>query len=129
MKTNLEPRSVSRRDFHRLSVGALDEFGSATHEATRGESVIDNDGQKGGSQPAGLPGVGARAVRRADYRGHGLHDHTKEIAAQCGAKVYDFPRVDSVATARDEALRHVGGDLMVRQITLAGDLGNRIPIL
>jgi GT2 family glycosyltransferase/tetratricopeptide (TPR) repeat protein len=36
----------------------------------------------------------------------GSTDRTKEIAAQFGAKVFDFPWCDSFAAARNESLRH-----------------------
>jgi GT2 family glycosyltransferase/predicted Zn-dependent protease len=40
----------------------------------------------------------------------GSTDTTKEIAARFGAKVFDFPWVDSFATARNECLRHAKGE-------------------
>jgi GT2 family glycosyltransferase/tetratricopeptide (TPR) repeat protein len=40
----------------------------------------------------------------------GSTDGTKEVAARFGAKVHDFPWVDSFAAARNESLRHAGGD-------------------
>jgi len=40
----------------------------------------------------------------------GSSDRTKEIAASFGAKVIDFPWVDSFAAARNESLRHATGD-------------------
>jgi GT2 family glycosyltransferase/Tfp pilus assembly protein PilF len=40
----------------------------------------------------------------------GSTDRTKEIAARCGARVFDFPWVDSFAAARNESLRHASGD-------------------
>jgi GT2 family glycosyltransferase/tetratricopeptide (TPR) repeat protein len=40
----------------------------------------------------------------------GSTDRTKEIAAQCGARVFDFPWCDSFAAARNECLRHATGD-------------------
>lgn len=40
----------------------------------------------------------------------GSTDRTKEIAAQMGARVFDFPWVDSFAAARNESLRHASGD-------------------
>jgi tetratricopeptide (TPR) repeat protein len=40
----------------------------------------------------------------------GSTDRTKEIAIQYGARVVDFPWVDSFAAARNEALRHASGD-------------------
>jgi glycosyltransferase involved in cell wall biosynthesis len=40
----------------------------------------------------------------------GSADRTKEIAAQLGARVFDFPWVDSFAAARNESLRHASGD-------------------
>ncbi len=40
----------------------------------------------------------------------GSTDRTKEIAASFGAKVFDFPWVDSFAAARNESLRHATGD-------------------
>lgn len=39
----------------------------------------------------------------------GSSDQTKAIAARCGAKVFDFPWVDSFAAARNESLRHATG--------------------
>jgi GT2 family glycosyltransferase/tetratricopeptide (TPR) repeat protein len=36
----------------------------------------------------------------------GSTDNTKEVALRYGARVYDFPWVDSFAAARNEALRH-----------------------
>ena len=36
----------------------------------------------------------------------GSTDRTKEIALQHGAKVFDFPWVDSFSAARNECLRH-----------------------
>ncbi len=40
----------------------------------------------------------------------GSTDRTKEIATAMGAKVFDFPWVDSFAAARNEGLRHATGD-------------------
>ncbi|MCE9562622.1 MAG: glycosyltransferase, partial [Planctomycetes bacterium] len=40
----------------------------------------------------------------------GSTDRTKDIATQAGAKVFDFPWVDSFAAARNESLRHATGD-------------------
>jgi glycosyltransferase involved in cell wall biosynthesis/predicted Zn-dependent protease len=40
----------------------------------------------------------------------GSTDRTKEIAADAGAKVFDFPWYDSFSAARNEALRHATGD-------------------
>jgi glycosyltransferase involved in cell wall biosynthesis/tetratricopeptide (TPR) repeat protein len=40
----------------------------------------------------------------------GSTDATMEIAARFGAKVFDFPWVDSFAAARNESLRHATGD-------------------
>jgi tetratricopeptide (TPR) repeat protein len=40
----------------------------------------------------------------------GSTDRTKEIAAAFGARVFDFPWVDSFAAARNESLRHARGD-------------------
>jgi len=40
----------------------------------------------------------------------GSTDRTKEIAVSLGAKVVDFPWVDDFAAARNESLRHAGGD-------------------
>jgi hypothetical protein len=40
----------------------------------------------------------------------GSSDRTKEIAARFGAKVFDFPWVDSFAAARNETLRHATGE-------------------
>src|SRR5262249_28307354 len=40
----------------------------------------------------------------------GSTDRTKEIAASCGARVFDFPWVDSFAAARNESLRRATGD-------------------
>jgi glycosyltransferase involved in cell wall biosynthesis/tetratricopeptide (TPR) repeat protein len=39
----------------------------------------------------------------------GSSDKTKEVAAQHGARVFDFPWVDSFAAARNECLRHARG--------------------
>ena len=40
----------------------------------------------------------------------GSKDNTKEIAVQCGARVFDFSWCDSFAAARNEALRHAPGE-------------------
>jgi tetratricopeptide (TPR) repeat protein len=40
----------------------------------------------------------------------GSTDRTKEIAAQFGARVFDFPWCDDFAAARNESLRHATGD-------------------
>ncbi len=40
----------------------------------------------------------------------GSKDRTKEVAAGLGAKVYDFPWVDSFAAARNESLSRAAGD-------------------
>ncbi|HVS38638.1 MAG TPA: glycosyltransferase [Gemmataceae bacterium] len=40
----------------------------------------------------------------------GSTDRTKEVAAQFGARVFDFPWVDDFAAARNETLRHATGD-------------------
>src|SRR5207237_2451906 len=40
----------------------------------------------------------------------GSTDRTKDIAAGFGARVFDFPWVDSFAAARNESLRHATGD-------------------
>jgi glycosyltransferase involved in cell wall biosynthesis/SAM-dependent methyltransferase len=40
----------------------------------------------------------------------GSTDQTKEVAAQFGARVYDFAWVDSFAAARNESIRHATGD-------------------
>jgi glycosyltransferase involved in cell wall biosynthesis/Flp pilus assembly protein TadD len=40
----------------------------------------------------------------------GSSDRTRDIARSFGAKVYDFPWVDSFSAARNEALRHATGD-------------------
>ena len=40
----------------------------------------------------------------------GSKDRTKEVAAGFGAKVFDFPWVDSFAAARNEGLRHATAD-------------------
>ena len=40
----------------------------------------------------------------------GSVDRTKEIAAQFGARVFDFPWIDSFAAARNECLKHATGD-------------------
>ena len=40
----------------------------------------------------------------------GSTDHTKEIAAAFGAKVFEFTWVDSFAAARNECLRHATGN-------------------
>ena len=39
----------------------------------------------------------------------GSTDATKQIAARLGAKVVDFPWVDSFSAARNESLRHATG--------------------
>lgn len=40
----------------------------------------------------------------------GSTDNTKAVARQSGARVFDFPWCDNFAAARNEALRHAGGD-------------------
>jgi tetratricopeptide (TPR) repeat protein len=40
----------------------------------------------------------------------GSQDRTKEVAARYGARLFDFPWVDSFAAARNESLRHASGD-------------------
>jgi glycosyltransferase involved in cell wall biosynthesis/Flp pilus assembly protein TadD len=40
----------------------------------------------------------------------GSSDRTKEIAHAAGAKVFDFPWIDSFSAARNESLRHATGD-------------------
>jgi glycosyltransferase involved in cell wall biosynthesis len=40
----------------------------------------------------------------------GSSDRTKEIAHEFGARVFDFPWVDSFAAARNESIRHATGD-------------------
>src|SRR5229473_1042408 len=40
----------------------------------------------------------------------GSTDRTKEVAANFGAKVFDFPWVDDFAAARNECIRHATGD-------------------
>jgi glycosyltransferase involved in cell wall biosynthesis len=40
----------------------------------------------------------------------GSTDRTKEIATSFGAKVFDFPWIDSFAAARNECLKHATGD-------------------
>jgi hypothetical protein len=40
----------------------------------------------------------------------GSTDRTREVAADHGARVIDFPWIDSFAAARNESLRHAGGD-------------------
>ena len=40
----------------------------------------------------------------------GSTDQTKSIAARFGARVFDFPWVDSFSAARNESLRHATGD-------------------
>jgi O-antigen biosynthesis protein len=39
----------------------------------------------------------------------GSSDRTKEIAAEHGARVFDFPWCDNFAAARNEAIRHASG--------------------
>src|SRR5262249_25313011 len=39
----------------------------------------------------------------------GSNDRTKEVALNCGAKVFDFPWVDHFAAARNESLRYATG--------------------
>jgi glycosyltransferase involved in cell wall biosynthesis len=40
----------------------------------------------------------------------GSTDRTKEVALECGAKVFEFPWIDDFAAARNESLRHASGD-------------------
>ena len=40
----------------------------------------------------------------------GSTDRTKEIAANFGAKVFDFPWCDDFAAARNECIRHATGE-------------------
>jgi glycosyltransferase involved in cell wall biosynthesis/tetratricopeptide (TPR) repeat protein len=40
----------------------------------------------------------------------GSGDRTREIAADCGAQVFEFPWCDSFAAARNESLRHAAGE-------------------
>ena len=40
----------------------------------------------------------------------GSTDRTREVAAELGAKVYDYPWSDDFAAARNESLRHAGGN-------------------
>ncbi|HYV35664.1 MAG TPA: glycosyltransferase [Gemmataceae bacterium] len=40
----------------------------------------------------------------------GSTDATKQVAAGCGAKVFDFPWVDDFGAARNESLHHASGD-------------------
>jgi glycosyltransferase involved in cell wall biosynthesis len=40
----------------------------------------------------------------------GSTDRTREVAAQRGARVFDFPWIDDFATARNETLRHATGE-------------------
>ncbi|MFZ8340957.1 glycosyltransferase, partial [Staphylococcus aureus] len=40
----------------------------------------------------------------------GSSDNTRIVAQRFGAKVFDFPWVDSFAAARNETLRHATGD-------------------
>jgi glycosyltransferase involved in cell wall biosynthesis/tetratricopeptide (TPR) repeat protein len=40
----------------------------------------------------------------------GSSDRTRELADRAGARVFDFPWVDSFAAARNESLRHATGD-------------------
>jgi tetratricopeptide (TPR) repeat protein len=40
----------------------------------------------------------------------GSLDDTRQIAADCGAKVFEFPWVDDFAAARNESLRHAQGE-------------------
>lgn len=40
----------------------------------------------------------------------GSTDRTKDIAARCGAQVFDFPWVDSFAAARNQSLQYATGD-------------------
>jgi glycosyltransferase involved in cell wall biosynthesis len=40
----------------------------------------------------------------------GSTDRTKEIAAELGARIFDFPWIDDFAAARNESLRHASGD-------------------
>jgi tetratricopeptide (TPR) repeat protein len=40
----------------------------------------------------------------------GSTDHTREIALELGARVFEFPWVDSFSAARNESIRHATGD-------------------
>src|SRR5215467_136999 len=40
----------------------------------------------------------------------GSTDRTRDVAGRFGARVFDFPWVDSFAAARNESLRHATGD-------------------
>jgi glycosyltransferase involved in cell wall biosynthesis len=59
--------------------------------------------------PACLPSV-AGLVDEMIVVDTGSTDRTKEVAAQLGARVFDFTWVDSFAAARNESLRHATGD-------------------
>jgi glycosyltransferase involved in cell wall biosynthesis len=59
--------------------------------------------------PACLPSV-AGLVEEMIVVDTGSTDRTKEVAAQLGARVFDFTWVDSFAAARNESLRHATGD-------------------
>jgi hypothetical protein len=43
----------------------------------------------------------------------GSSDRTRDVARRFGARVFDFPWVDSFAAARNESLRHATGDWIV----------------
>jgi tetratricopeptide (TPR) repeat protein len=43
----------------------------------------------------------------------GSTDRTREVAAQFGARVFEFPWIDDFAAARNEALRHATGEWVV----------------
>ncbi len=43
----------------------------------------------------------------------GSHDPSREVAAQDGARVFDFPWCDSFAAARNESLRHANGQWLL----------------
>ena len=65
------------------------------------------------NEEANLPGCLESAADLVDeviVVDTGSTDRTKEVAARFGAKVFDFPWVDSFAAARNESLRHATGE-------------------